>query len=221
MENLKEKIEYYNHQIFDNEEKRKQNNEKPFKIIQGEIPIILSAPHCVKQTRNGKMKQAEGETGAIVQIIAKDTKCYAIYKTYNKNDDANYDIENNLYKQELSNLINQKQIKLLIDIHGAKNENKFDIEIGTNDGENIENKGYIVKELKEILLKQGIKNIVENVKFKASSMHTISKYIHEKTKIPCIQLEITGRYRYIENIDGIEKLINGIEQFIKKIEEIY
>ena len=69
------------------------------------------------------------------------------------------------------------------------------------------------------LEKQGIKNIVENTKFKANTIRTISKYIHEKTKIPCIQLEIAGRYRYIENIEGIQKLINGLEKFIEEIEE--
>ena len=218
MKELKEKIEYYNHEIFDNEKERKQNKETPFKIVDGEIPIILSAPHCVKQTRNGKMKQAEGETGAIVQIIAKDIKCYAIYKTYNNNDDANYDIENP-YKNELEKIIKERKIKLLLDIHGARNENDFNIEIGTSDGENVEGKEYIIKELKESLEEQGIKNIVENTRFKANTIHTISKYIHEKTKIPCIQLEVTGRYRYIKNIEGIQKLINGLEKFIKNIEE--
>lgn len=219
MENLKEKIEYYNHQIFDNEEKRKENNEIPFKIIEGKIPIMLSAPHCVKQARNGKIKQAEGETGAIVQIIAKDTKCYAIYKTYNKNDDANYDIEKNPYKKEIEKIVKERKIKLLLDIHGARNENNFNIDIGTSDGENIKGKEYIVEELKESLARQGIQKIVENSKFKANTIHTISKYIHETTKIPCIQIEIAGRYRYIKNVENIEKLINGLEKFIEKIEE--
>ena len=35
----------------------------------------------------------------------------------------------------------------------------------------------------------------------------------------CIQLEITGRYRYIENLEGINKLIIGIEDFIETIKE--
>ena len=69
MKELKEKIEYYNHEIFDNEEKRKKNNEIPFKIVDGEIPIILSAPHCVKQTRNGKMKQAGIRKGFVILVV--------------------------------------------------------------------------------------------------------------------------------------------------------
>ena len=37
----------------------------------------------------------------------------------------------------------------------------------------------------------------------------------------CIQLEITGRYRYIENLEGINKLIIGIEDFIEMNLSIY
>ena len=212
MNELKKQILFYNNQIV-------QKENKVFEIEKGKIPIILSAPHCVPQTRNGKIKQEEGETGAIVQIIAKKTQCYTIFKTSHQNDDANYDIDKNMYKENLREIINRENIKLLLDLHGAKNENAFDIEIGTDEGKNINQKNYIVAQLKEKLNKQKIFNIVENQKFKASSIHTICKYIHETTNIPCIQLEITGRYRYIENLEGIKKLIMGIEDFIETIKE--
>ena len=106
MEKLKQQIELYNKEIFDNEQKRAERKEKSFKIINGSIPIILSAPHCVNQTRQGKIKQAEGETGAIVQILSKLTNCYAIYKTYNNNDDANYDIIGNLKQVHIIQFVN-------------------------------------------------------------------------------------------------------------------
>ena len=212
MDELKKQILFYNSQII-------QKENKGFEIEKGKIPIILSAPHCVPQTRNGKIKPKEGETGAIVQILARKRQCYAIFKTRHQNDDANYDIDSNMYKDNLRKIIKRENIKLLLDFHGAKNENAFDIEIGTDEGKNINQKNYIVAQLKEKLNKQKIFNIVENQKFKASSIHTICKYIHETTNIPCIQLEITGRYRYIENLEGIKKLIMGIEDFIETIKE--
>ena len=217
IDNLKLEIEKYNKEIFEYENIRKENKEQSFKIIKGNIPIIFSAPHCVSQTRENKLKMAEGETGAIVQILAKDMNCYGVYKTYNDNDDANYDIEGNQYKEALLKLIKDENLKLLIDLHGAKNEHKFDIEICTDDGNNIDNKNFIIDILKKSFKNNGIDNITENSIFKASSIRTISKYIHSKTNIPCIQLEMTGRYRYIENIEGIAKLINGLEYFVNNI----
>lgn len=219
MENLKQKIEFYNKEIFDNEHRRAINKERDFNIINGKIPIIISAPHCVTQMREGKIKQAEGETGAIVQILAELTGCYAIYKTYNNNDDANYDIIRNSYKEELKNIINSKDIKLLIDFHGAKNEHDFDIEIGTDDGINIKHNYNIIEYLKECLQEKGIQNIKVDEKFRASTRHTICKYIFESTNIACIQLEITGQYRHIENISGVEKLIESLSKFINNIKE--
>ena len=218
LNNLKDLIDKYNSEIFDNEEIRKINKEKPFKIVKGNLPIIFSAPHCVKQLREGKIKCAEGETGAIVQILAKETNCYAIYKTYNDNDDANYDIDSK-YKEYLLKIVKENDIKLLLDIHGAKNEHDFNIEICTDDGKNIENNWYLINYLKNSFNTNGIDKITENTIFKANSIRTISKYIHKETNIPCIQLEITGRYRYIENIEGIYKLINALSDFINDIKE--
>ena len=214
MTNLKKQIEEINKKIFDNEQIRKQNKEKSFEIINGSIPIVLSAPHSVKQTRNGKIKEAEGETGAIVQILAEKTGAYAIYKTYNNNDDANYDI-NNLYKEELKQIIETNNIKLLLDLHGAKYESNFDIEIGTDDGKNI-NDTELIEILKYCLYRNGIKNVKENEKFKASTIHTISKYISENTGISCVQIEIAGQFRYIENIDGVKRLINSLLEYSSK-----
>lgn len=212
MNELRKQIVFYNNKII-------QNENKLFEIEEGTVPIMLSAPHCVPQTRNGIIKPKEGETGAIVQILAKKTECYAIFKTSHRNDDANYDIDKNVYKENLREIIKRENIKLLLDFHGAKNENTFDVEIGTDEGKNINQENGIVIELKEKLKHQGIFNIVENQKFKASSIHTISKYIHETANIPCIQLEITGRYRHIEYLDGIKKLIIGMEEFIETMKE--
>lgn len=216
MNSLKRKIEELNKEIFDKEQIRKQNKEKSFEIIHGTIPIILSAPHAVKQTRNGKIKEAEGETGAIAQIIAKETGAYVIYKTYNNDDDANYDICNNLYKEELKQVITNNKIQLLLDLHGAKYESDFAIDIGTDYGKNIKNH-KLIEILKDCLYKYGIDNVKENEKFRASTPHTISKYISESTGISCIQLEIAGQYRYIENIDGVEKLIKALIDFVNII----
>lgn len=218
LKNLKLEIEKYNKELLENEKIRKERKEVSFKIINGSLPIILSAPHAVRQLRENKIKSAEGETGAIVQILAKETGCYAIYKTYNNDDDANYDLDSK-YKKELSKIIETENIKLLLDIHGAKNEHDFNIEICTDNGKNINYNNELVYSLKKCFEKEKIDKITENTIFKANSIRTISKYIHEETNIPCIQLEITGRYRYIENLEGIQKLLNSLKEYIKCIKE--
>lgn len=216
MEISKDDINFYNAKIFNNQEKYRKE-QKMFEFIKGKIPIIISAPHCVEHTRNGQVRCAEGETGAIAQIIAKETQCYTIFKTYNNEDDSNYDLENNYYKTFLKKAIKNENIILLIDLHGADTNRDFDIDIGTDNLKNIENKKYIVYELVNKLHASKIENIKIDSVFKASSVHTICKYIHKETNIPCVQLEISGKYRYIENINGINKFLNGIISYIKEI----
>lgn len=62
-----------------------------FKIIKGDMPILLSAPHAVKQIREGKIKEEDRLTGAIVEYLCIKTGTNGIVRTYNHNDDPNYE----------------------------------------------------------------------------------------------------------------------------------
>lgn len=212
MHKLEEKIQYYNEKIL-----KYQNKKIPYKVIKGNVNILLSAPHCIEHTRNGKELRAEGETGAIVQLIADEVKCWCILKTYNNQEDANYDLENNLYKEEIIKIIKENDIQILVDFHGADNSNQFDIEIGTDNGNNLCGKEEYLNSLIQTFKEKGINNIQVDTKFKASSIHTISKTIAETMQIPCIQLEIVGKYRYNKNEDGIQKLVQALEKWIREI----
>ncbi len=216
---LLEKINFYNERIEKQGKEARKNNQEAFSIIKGQVPILLSAPHCVEQIREGKIKYAEKETGAIVQYLAENCKCFAIYKTYNNQDDANYDIENNPYKDAIEDIIEKNNIKLLLDFHGASEKNEFDIELGTGEGKNLQGKKIISQQFKETLQKHNINNIVIDKKFKANSEHTISKTISNRTQIPCMQIEINAKYRATENQKNIEKLLEALMEFIEQIKE--
>ena len=105
LQELFEKINFYNNYLVEKGKIAKEQGKRAFEVIEGQVPIIISAPHCVQQIRNGKIKSSEGETGAIAQYLAEKTQCYGIYKIYNNNDDANYDIENNPYKEQIIHMI--------------------------------------------------------------------------------------------------------------------
>ena len=202
---------------FDELNDENQQNES-FKTINGKIPILISAPHSVRQIRNGKLKGKDLCTGAIAIILQKETDCYCIYKTKNNNDDANYDIENNPYKQEILKIINENQIKLLLDIHGASDKHGFGVDIATGEKENLNNNEYLLKLLEETLKKHDIENVEIDTIFKAKSIHTICRTIYKKTSIPCIEIEIAKKYRDIHNFSQIVKIIEALKEYINIIE---
>ena len=214
MDNLKERIGKFNKELYGKEKERLRNKEKSFAVIKGRIPVIISAPHTVKQLREGKIKEAENQTGSIAYILGEETGSYVIYKTYNNFDDANYDIENNEYKEEIKHIVRENNIKLFLDIHGAKDDYDFDIDLGTSYGENVNNNIEIIENLKECFKNHKIENVTENKTFKANTIRTISRYINKETKIPCIQMEIAWKYRDLKNLDNIKNLIRALKEFV-------
>lgn len=217
MENLKQRIEQYNKK-FDQYQNQPSKEEKSFEVLEGKIPVLLSAPHSVRQLREGKIKAKDRYTGAIAIELAKLTDSFAIYKTYNNQDDASYDIENNTYKDKVLELIDKNNIKVFLDIHGAKDTDEFDIDVGTDEKRNLNGKTQILEKLIENLKEKGITKIGIDKKFKACTMHTLTKKIASSTNIACMQIEITKKYRDLEQIEKMQKVINAIRVWIQEIE---
>lgn len=186
-----------------------------FKIIKGDMPILLSAPHAVKQIREGKIKSEDGLTGAIVEYLCIKTGTNGIVRTYNHNDDPNYENTGKAlkYKETILNCIIEKNITILLDIHGCKDIHGFDIELGTNYGENINQDERILEILKTEFSKIG--TVVIDEKFKASRTTTVSNFINKNSNIPCVQIEISKKFRR-EN-ENLIKLINTLESVIYKL----
>ena len=168
---------------------------KNYKIIPGKIPILLSAPHSVKQVRNKEIKWEDALTGGIVEYLCDTTNTFGIIRTCNLNDDPNYndDSISLQYKYEINNLINENNIIYLFDIHGCSNKYDFDIAIGTNNGNNLSCDKEEFNNIKTLLSNDFSVSI--DTKFKASKPYTISNYNHNFSNITCIQLEVIKKVR--------------------------
>ena len=99
----KEKL-YSTNFILKEEKELFENNYKgegseDFKYSEGSIPILISAPHSVKQIRNNEYKAADVYTGALIKTLSKTTKAHVIYKTKTKGDE-NYTNKNTPYREK-------------------------------------------------------------------------------------------------------------------------
>lgn len=185
-----------------------------FRVFEGFIPLLFSSAHAVKQVRNGVFKRSDGLTGGIVEYLVNNKDIYGITRVHNMLDDPNfynYGISF-LYKQKIIEMIQAYEIKCFFDIHGCSNKHGFDIEIGTNNGKNIQN-----EEILDIILKgfSKFKHIAIDEKFIASHGSNISHFVHEMTNIPCIQIELSEHVRFNETeqmLDSFEKIIDDIKR---------
>lgn len=194
----------------------KANTNKSFDILKGKEKVFLSAPHSVRQLRNGIIKGKDSCTGTIAITLQKAINCYCIYKTKNCDDDANYDIENNPYKDKIIDLVEKNNINFLLDIHGAKDGQGFDIDVGTANLKNLNGQNKYLKDFIKIGEKYNLNITIDKV-FKADTLHTVANTIARKTKIPCMQIEIAKKYRDIEQFNNIKIMLNFLGEYLRNI----
>lgn len=165
----------------------------PFRIVSGIGNTIISAPHSVRQKREGLVKLADAHTGKIAIQLMLTTGSHLILKTSNKDDDANYDI-NCKYKKDLLDYIANNNIKYLIDLHGMKNSYDIDIDICVNDYKNVHQDKELVKDIQNIFLNT-YKIVTVDKLFSANSTGVVSKYISENSGIKALQFELSKSTR--------------------------
>ena len=193
------------------EELENVDNIENYIINKGKIPVVLTASHTMQQIKeDGSIKLSEPYTKAIALYVSKNINCNSLIKLKDTGIDSNSDNIDE-FKLVLKDLIDDKNIKLLIDIHGASKDRDFDIELGTLNNMSVDYS--TINELKEAFIENGINNIAINDPFKGGG---ITRYIYGMTDIDVIQIEINKKYRDIENVDNIEKVCNALISFIKQ-----
>ncbi len=184
---------------------------KEYIVKNGEVAVILTAVHTMAQSKSdGSVKLNEPFTKGIAKYVAEKVNAHSFIKVLDTGIDSNSLLEED-FKIQLLDIIKKNNIKLLIDLHGAKKDRNFDVEFGTLN--NLSADFSTVRELEDSFCKHGVKNIEHNTNFKGGG---ITQYIYGKTDIDIIQLEINGKYRSINDINNIEKICNSIVDFIKK-----
>ncbi|WP_018589105.1 SH3 domain-containing protein [Terrisporobacter glycolicus] len=169
------------------------SSEKDYEYKKGSIPILISAPHTVKQWRNESYKSADIYTGALAKTLHESTGAHIIYKA-STNGDENYTTEETEYRKKIKDIVSKNDIKVIIDLHGMTSDKDSDIDIGTGNSSNINLLGqdYILSLAGSSL---GNNNYTVNKYFTGGKTHTISAYCGSKLGVPTLQLEINKKYR--------------------------
>jgi hypothetical protein len=202
----------FQRQIFQLE---RDNTSELIHFEKGTTPILLSAPHTVNFLKeDGNFKMREGYTKAIVKYLALKTGAFLMIKENSDGIDPNKpEMEN--YKRRLLEIIEQYQIQLVLDIHGAASHHDFAIEIGSLDG--VSAKPETIKALKTVLLNQGIAPVAENNPFKGGG---ITKTVHSNTKAEVLQLEINRNYRDLTHPEKLFYICKSLENFLKSFPQL-
>ena len=186
--------------------------EEKYRVLSGSIPVLLSAPHSVNQFRGDDVRDAEKYTGALVRYLNKTTGAFSVFQIFT-HADPNADQEHN-YKNGIINLINNYNIKALIDIHSSNFKNNADIDIVTNQRLTLCGEYDIIDAIKKLGNKYDLvveENNVPN-KEKENEIIFVTSLI---CGIPSIRIVINNNSLDIDkDCEKINKLIHLIEDLI-------
>ncbi|WP_317930715.1 hypothetical protein [Halioxenophilus sp. WMMB6] len=163
-----------------------------FQVVEGPLPVVISAPHATRPLREGKRRFADGAgTAALAKAVAALTGATVIYTTYEGPSDPNY-YDANEYKQALAELIAKQQPTLLLDIHGSHPYRAYDIDIGTLHGQSLLGDAALLEQLISALKGEGINAISQNY-FAAEKRETVTKFA-AGLGVPALQLEVNANW---------------------------
>jgi len=192
-------------------------NSKWFISYNWKIPILITAPHSVKQFRNNSFKIWEYRTWSIANYLYEKTKCFCVYKTRCLNDDANYDAKN-YFKEVVIEIVKEHKIKFLIDLHIMSPKHKHMIDIWTWNWNNIFWKFKQLNDLVQIFNKHNINDVEIDKVFDASNVNTVSSTVSKLCNIWTLQIEINWQLLDENNKNNkLTDLLSSLIEIIKLI----
>ncbi len=202
------------------------DGEPEFIYQEGKLPILISAPHGAAHTRYGKYKGEDEYTAAFAQLIAEETGAHCIYARRKSKTDPNV-AKDAPYKEKVREIIREKKIRFVIDLHGMWQHHEAGIELGTRDGKSCpEQKELIIHSLKESGFTRDDDNkffrLRVDAKFSGNGSATrepMIKFVSERLKIPAAQFEINAVNRIVMRRDDAaerDKSFRGNPKVIEK-----
>ena len=186
--------------------------EEKYRVLSGNVPVLISAPHSVNQIRGEDVRDAEKYTGALTRYLCNATSSFGIFQIFT-HADPNTD-EENAYKNAVVNLVNAYNIKLLIDIHSSTFSDDTDIDVVTNKRQTLIGKDDLYTKLKQFGIMHGAK-IDENNEPNKEKENEIIMVTSLICGIPAMRLVINNKKLDILNNDkNFYKVAKIIENFI-------
>lgn len=188
-----------------------------FKVVEGDAPIIVSAPHATQPFRDGKYRFSDGAgTAALAYELNKLSGVSIIYTTYESPSDPNF-YDDNDYKKALRQLIEKKHPLLVLDLHGSAPARPYDVDFGTMDGASLLGKAGFVAELTNALNQEDIRNLSWNY-FPAAKNLTVTRFA-SGLGVPAIQLEINATWLMPDQNElmahRFSELLQALDRFVE------
>lgn len=175
----------------------------PFQIVEGDLPALVSAPHAVTHWRNGRTKPSDDYTGAIALALARACGCSAMVASRFDRCDPNWDpYESSAYKRALCAYVHERDVRLVLDIHGMPAASPDAVEVGSADGATVvalpgadARACSLLRERLAPYLERYEKDVSLNGPHAARGENTVTRTVARECGIAALQVELNTRFR--------------------------
>lgn len=185
-------------------------DEPPFRMFEGNLPVVVSAPHAVSQLREGRVKPSDDFTGAMALAVADLSGASVIVASRYDARDPNWDpFETCAYKQALASMVRDRDVVAVLDLHGVPAAAPDAIEIGSADGYTVRSmpdadelaRRFLQERLREHLDRRG-KAVALNACHAARGRNTVANAISRECGVAALQIEISSPFRVPSAVKG-------------------
>jgi hypothetical protein len=180
-----------------------------FGIIEGSIPILLSAPHGATHLRDGRWKGEDEYTASLAITLGVLTGASVIFVKNKTEEDSNH-LPGTRYKDAIKELVAQRGIRFLADIHGADITRDYKMSVGIIDEEDM---GQCSCPCCKPVIEEAVRAFQYPLfnldAFIAGSPETVTFFARHGCGIEAAQFEINARYRIVERKPDSTRAMHG------------
>lgn len=209
-----------------------------FQYLPGVRPVLISAPHGAVHWRDGRWKGEDEYTAAFAYVLAKQTGAHALYTTRRIRPDPNFEDDSD-YKRTLARLLQEHNILMVLDLHGARRGRDFGLELGTMGGitcpdfeatiiRHIEWQGFVRNH------RRSLDRLWVNQLFKGGTRQpTVTRFVWEKCGVNAAQIEINAHLRivrrkpdamlyakepdFVSDLVRLQRAVNALVRIIRSV----
>lgn len=187
-------------------------------MLPGVRPVLVSAPHATRHRRANSWKREDEYTAAIAHWLHEQSGVHAIYPTHRIDPDPHDDHDRGDYKQAIQDIIRAHDIRLVLDLHGARGDRDFALALGSIHSQTC--KPYEVGIIRafeaEGFSTDGVAPSLDRLAVNlpkyagGTHMRTVTRFVWERLGIPTMQIEINSWARIVERLPASYEARHGI-----------
>lgn len=192
-----------------------------FRVDDASSCVLITAPHATAHLREGKYKFPDGGSGSLAIVLHERANVPSLYTTMASPRDANY-YDDTPFKERLELLFAEHRVCLVLDLHVARADRPFDVDIGNMRGASLVGHPELQERLEFHLRSVHIDRISRNF-FSASKQATVTKFVAARG-IPAMQIEVNTRLLRTDQDEGraaLPRLVQALVAFIRETSVLY